>query len=104
MGPQGEPVTADADGLTGDAGRVVGCEEGDQSRGVLRRTEPQFAAGEGREGLPGRQGLDVGLRNGTVSVMPVAATGITALTVTPARASSIDQVRTMPTMAAFAAA
>jgi hypothetical protein len=44
------------------------------------------------------------LRKGTVSVIPVAATGTTALTVICARASSSAQVRTMPTMAALAAA
>ena len=36
--------------------------------------------------------------------MAVAATGMTALTVTPAFFSSIAQVRTMPTMPALAAA
>ena len=36
--------------------------------------------------------------------MLVAATGTTALTVIWALANSIDQVRTMPTMPAFAAA
>ena len=41
---------------------------------------------------------------GTVLVMAVAATGMTALTVTPARFISRAQVRTMPTMPALAAA
>jgi hypothetical protein len=39
-----------------------------------------------------------------VSVIAVAATGTIALTVICARASSIAQVRTMPTMPALAAA
>ncbi|MNU00272.1 hypothetical protein D3C72_2433570 [compost metagenome] len=41
---------------------------------------------------------------GTVLVIAVAATGITELTVTPAFFISSAQVRTMPTMPAFAAA
>jgi hypothetical protein len=45
-----------------------------------------------------------GLRKGAVSVIAVMATGTIALTVISARASSIAQVRTMPTMPAFAAA
>ena len=39
-----------------------------------------------------------------VSVIAVAATGTIALTVMPARASSIDQVRTIAAMPALAAA
>ena len=45
-----------------------------------------------------------GARNGIVSVIAVAAFGTTALTVTPARASSIAQVRAIATMPAFTAA
>jgi hypothetical protein len=39
MGPQGEPVAADADGLAADASGLVGGEEDDKPGGVLRRTE-----------------------------------------------------------------
>lgn len=46
----------------------------------------------------------VGANAGIVLVISVAATGMTALTVIPARASSRDQVRAMATMPALAAA
>ena len=45
-----------------------------------------------------------GAKAGMVSVIAVAAIGTTALTVTPARASSIAQVRAIATMPALAAA
>ena len=43
-------------------------------------------------------------KNGTVLVMAVAATGMTALTATPAFFISMAQVWTMPTIPALAAA
>jgi hypothetical protein len=54
-------------------------------------------------GSPARSASTTGASAGMVSVMAVAATGISALTVTPALASSIAQVRAKPTMPAFAA-
>lgn len=52
---------------------------------------------------PSRIASTYGASAGIVSVIAVAATGTIAFTVTFARASSIAQVRTKPTMPALAA-
>ncbi|CAB4924196.1 unannotated protein [freshwater metagenome] len=64
MGPQRQPVAADPDGLAGDAGGLVGGEEGDQPGDVLRRPEAQLLAGVGRQRVAVLQRGDVGLEEG----------------------------------------
>ena len=55
-------------------------------------------------GSPCASASTAAAKYGTVAVMAVAATGMTAFAVMPARLSSSAQVRTMPTMPALAAA
>ena len=87
------------------SGGLIGGEVGDQAGDVVGGAEAQVVAEEVGHGLAALVGLD-GLRRstGTVLVIAVAATGMTALAVTPARFISSAQVRTMPTMPALAAA
>lgn len=72
-----------------------------QSSGVPKPSPLRRKDGSGS---PPRRASTYGAKAGIVSVMAVAATGTIALTVMFARDSSIDHVRAMATMPAFAAA
>lgn len=72
-----------------------------QSSGVPKPSPLRRKSGSGS---PFLIASTYGANAGMVSVIAVAATGTIALTVMPARPSSIDQVRAMAAMPAFAAA
>ena len=68
------------------------------SRGAPKPRSCRKNAGIGR---PLCSASTAAAKYGMVAVIAVAATGMTALAVMPALRSSIDQVRTMPTMPAL---
>ena len=104
--PERQLVAADADALAGDAGGGVGGEEDDQRRrtssAVPKPSPLRSASGSGVAVL--FRASTCGAKAGMVLVIAVAATGMTALTVMLALASSIAQVRTIAAMPALAAA
>lgn len=104
MGPECHLVAADADGLPGDAPGRLGGEEGDEGRAVLGVPKPSPLRRKSGSGSPFLMASMYGAKAGMVSVIAVAATGTIALTVMPARPSSMDQVRAKAAMPALAAA
>ena len=69
MGPEREPVAADADGLAGDVGGGIGGEEHDEPRALLRRAEAVVvadlrAASARRPASASTSGAKTGMRRG----------------------------------------
>src|SRR5699024_5356774 len=85
VAPDLQTVAADADSLSADVCGVFGGEEGNEASHICCGAEAQFLAEKFWHWLTGLSASMAAEKYGTVSVMAVAATRMTALMVTAGR-------------------